>query len=78
MGQAKINHRNLRFGQAVLLGVEFERRYINAYGVSVKSEYAKPKWYLALPPDKHFGGYVSGPFKWRWEAVESSLKHLGV
>lgn len=73
-GQAKINHRNLRFGQAVLLGVEFERRtnWLD------KGEYAKPKWYITLPPDKEREGYISGAFKWRWEAVESALNHMGV
>lgn len=70
-GQAKTKARKLRFGMAVLLGVEFERRYATG-------EYAKARWYLTLPPDKERTGYISGPFKWRHEAVESSLKHLGV
>lgn len=63
--------RALRFGQAVLLGVEFR------YELRGKGEYSPKKWYYTMPPF-HKEGYIAGAFLRRWEAVDAALNNLRV
>lgn len=62
--------RKLHHAQAVLLGVEITHRptdHGNSYG-----------WYKTVPNEllnpRH--GYVSGPYKYRWQVVESVMELL--
>lgn len=65
--------RKLRFGQAILLGVEIESRDV----VSTVCALTTTRWYVKMPA--HFKlGYINGPFLRRWEAVDAALRHLEV
>ena len=66
------------FGMAVLAGVTF-RWDLRGSGVTpfgVRAP-ARKVWYFTLP-NWHKGGYISGPFETKWEAVEAALRNLGV
>lgn len=64
--------RKLRFGQAILLGVEIEAR------IRGSGEYSPKKWFITMPSWYKGAGYISGPFTRRWEAVDRALTNLGV
>lgn len=67
--------RMLQLGQAVMLGVQLERR--------ARAGTVQMRWYFTLPEHIMAGlagqpGWVSGPFEWRWQAVEAALRVVGV
>jgi hypothetical protein len=54
-----------------------ERYAMAVLGGAVITRESDIHWYLCLPSSVTYG-YVSGPFRTRWHAVERALHYLGV
>jgi hypothetical protein len=77
LSESVYKQRQLRFGQAVLLGVEFTTR--SAVTENYRRIYSKPRWFFTIPLNKEPDhSYVSGGFLWRHEAVDHALKAMGI
>lgn len=77
--------RKLDYGKFTLLGGELRSIMPDRTGLLAdRTGLLSPRWYITLPNDKlpqgEFGphGYVAGPFRRRWEAVESGLRMMGI
>lgn len=83
MRSSDINkQRKLRFGQAIMLGVEIRSEVHGPVAELAYAGYGTARWYIALPPigpwhDKG-QGYIAGPYLRRWEAVNAALDKMGV
>ena len=66
--------RKLQHAKAILLGIKFRGKHIG------EGTWSRRRWGFELPAHMQLDGrgWVSGFYKWRWEAVDAALRVIGV